>query len=326
MRILIIGGGGMVGQKLAARLAADKTLRGQTIDHLTLYDIVDPPMLDDAGFTVECLSGDMSTPDQAQRMVDGKPDVIFHLASIVSGQGETDFDLGWRVNMMANWHLFEAIRNTYGDTPPRLVFTSSIAVFGAPFPDKIPDEFQHTPLTSYGAQKSCTELMLADFTRKGFLDGVGIRLPTIVVRPGKANLAASSFFSGIIREPLNGVEAICPVDASVQLWMASPKSAAGFLVHAAEIDGDLIGPRRNLTMPGLAITVGEMVEALERVAGSDPVKLIKWEKDPFVDKIVAGWPRNFDATRAADLGFVSESNFDDIIRTYIDEDFRRNAA
>lgn len=259
-------------------------------------------------------------------MIEGKPDVIFHLAAIVSGESELDFDLGWRVNMMANWFLFEAIRHAYGDTPPRLVFTSSIAVFGSPFPDKIPDEFQHTPLTSYGAGKACSELMLADFTRKGFLDGIGIRLPTVVVRPGKPNKAASSFFSGIIREPLNGVEAICPVDASVRHWATSPRSAAGFLVHAAELDGEKVGPRRNLTMPGLSLTVGEMVESLERVAGSDPVKLIKWEKDPFIDKIVAGWPRDFDATRAEELGFETESNFDDIIRYYIDVDFRRNTG
>jgi nucleoside-diphosphate-sugar epimerase len=211
--------------------------------------------------------------------------------------------------------LFDAIRAE--DYKPRVVFTSSIAVFGAPFPDVIPDEFHPTPLTSYGTQKLISEALLADYSRRGILDGVGVRLPTICVRPGKPNKAASGFFSGIIREPLAGQEAILPVPRTVLHTHASPRSAVGFLVHAAAIDSADIGPRRNLTMPGVAVTVGEQIEALARVAGRDVVKLIREEPDETVWKIVQGWPTRFEARRARELGFVAETNFDDIIHAHI---------
>ena len=191
---------------------------------------------------------------------------MFHLAGIVSGEAESNFDLGYRVNLDGTRALFDAVR--LAGHEPRVVYTSSIAVFGAPFPDVIYDDFQQTPLTSYGAQKLVGELILADYTRRGFFDGVGIRLPTICVRPGKPNKAASSFFSGIIREPLAGQEAILPVPRSVVHTHASPRSAVNFLVHAAGIDGAAIGPRRNLTMPGVGVTVGEQIEALRRIAGA----------------------------------------------------------
>ena len=203
----------------------------------------------------------------AESLVASRPDVVFHLAGIVSGEAEANFDLGYRVNLDGTRALFDAIR--LAGFAPRVVFTSSIAVFGAPFPDVIPDDFHPTPLTSYGTQKQMSEALLADYSRRGFFDGIGIRLPTICVRPGKPNKAASGFFSGIIREPLNGQEAILPVPRSVVHTHASPRSAVNFLIHAAQIDGAAVGPRRNLTMPGVAVTVGEQIEALERIAGAE---------------------------------------------------------
>jgi D-erythronate 2-dehydrogenase len=212
------------------------------------------------------------------------------------------------------------VREIGGGYKPRVVFTSSIAVFGAPFPDPIPDDFHLTPLTSYGTQKAIGELLLADYTRKGFFDGIGIRLPTICVRPGKPNKAASGFFSNIIREPLAGHEAVLPVSESVRHTHASPRSAVGFLIHAATIDGETVGPRRNLSMPGVAVTVGEQIEALRKVAGEKVVARIRREPDPFVSKIVEGWSRGFDATRAQALGFKAEKSFDDIIHAHIEDE------
>ena len=219
-------------------------------------------------------------------------------------------------------NLLDSIRRAYENQKkkPRLVFTSSIAVFGAPFPEKIPDEFFTTPLTSYGTQKAIGELLIADLTRKGMLDGVAIRLPTICVRPGKPNKAASGFFSNIIREPLAGHEAVLPVSDDVMHWHASPRAAIGFLMHAATIDGDKLGTRRTLSMPGLAVTVGGQIEALRRVAGEAVVRRIRREPDPFVIGIVAGWPRDFDPKRAISLGFEAETNFDDIIRVHIQDE------
>jgi nucleoside-diphosphate-sugar epimerase len=203
---------------------------------------------------------------------------------------------------------------------PKFVFTSSIAVFGAPFPDAIPDDFHLTPLTSYGTQKAMSELLLADYNRRGFLDGVGIRLPTIAVRPGKPNKAASGFFSGIIREPLAGQEAILPVSEQIMHWHASPRSAVGFLLHAAGLTRDQLGDRVNLTMPGVAVTVGEQIEALKRVAGDKVAARIRRAPDPLIERIVAGWPRRFDAGRALALGFEVEGSFDDIIRVHIEDE------
>ncbi|WP_299735509.1 D-erythronate dehydrogenase [uncultured Roseobacter sp.] len=319
-KILIIGGGGMVGQKLAARLI-EKGLPGHADLDITLFDVAFPPK---GVRGPKQKTGNLSTDGVAQDLVADKPDIVFHLAAIVSGEAETDFSKGWDVNMMSMWHLLEAFRNAYdasgGAYVPRLVFTSSIAVFGGPFSEKIDDEFLSAPQTSYGAQKAISELMLSDFSRKGFLDGVSLRLPTICVRPGKANLAASSFFSGIIREPLNGQEAILPVADSVRHWHASPRAAAGFLAHAATLDTKLLEGRRALNLPGLSCTVAEQIEALRRIAGQDAVDLIKIAPDPAVIKIVEGWPRNFNPSRAIALGFKAETTFDEIIQTYIAED------
>jgi nucleoside-diphosphate-sugar epimerase len=318
MNVLIIGGAGMVGRKLAERLAKDGALGGTPIRAMTLFDVVAGEAPAAAKFPVKIASGDLSVPGEAAKIVADRPNVIFHLAAIVSGEAEQDFDKGYRINLDGTRYLLEAIRQA--GNRPRVVFTSSIAVFGAPFPEAIGDEFFTTPLTSYGTQKAIGELLLADYTRKGFLDGIGIRLPTICVRPGKPNKAASGFFSNIIREPLAGHEAVLPVAETVLHWHASPRSAVGFLLHAATIEGSRVGPRRNLTMPGLAVTVGQQIEALRKVAGEKVVARIRREPDPAIVKIVEGWPRNFDASRARSLGFKAESTFEEIIRIHIEDE------
>jgi nucleoside-diphosphate-sugar epimerase len=314
MRILITGGAGMIGRKLAERLARDGHLGGKEISALTLTDIVAPSA--PGGRTASLDTSDIAIPGEAARLVASHPDVIFHTAGIVSGEAESDFDKGYRVNLDGSRLLLEAIRQLGGHRP-RFVFTSSIAAFGAPYPDAINDEFITAPLTSYGTQKAIVELLLADYTRRGFIDGVGIRLPTICIRPGLPNKAASGFFSNILREPLAGREAVLPVEGSVRAWHASPRAAIGFLVHAATMDTAQLGARRNLNMPGLSATVDEQIAALHRVAGDAAVKLIRREIDPAIARMVDGWPRNFDASRALGLGFRADASFDEIIRNHI---------
>lgn len=323
MHILIIGAAGMVGRKLTAALVANGELGGRQMEKLTLADVVTPEA--PAGFsgTVETKAIDLSAPDAATALVASRPDTIFHLAAIVSGEAEADFDKGYRINLDGTRYLLEAIRQEglkNGPYLPRLVFTSSIAVFGAPFPDAIGDEFFSTPLTSYGTQKAICELLINDYSRKGFVDGIGIRLPTITIRPGKPNLAASGFFSNILREPLVGQEAVLPVSRAVRHWFASPRAAVGFLMHAATLDTSKLGWRRSLSAPGLSATVGEEIEALRRVAGDKAVSLIREEPNETIVKIVEGWPRNFDTKRALALGFVAESSMDEIIRIHVEDE------
>jgi nucleoside-diphosphate-sugar epimerase len=317
MHILITGAAGMIGRKLTARLAADGALAGRPIDKLTLLDLSMSQAPTNFAARVETAAADLADESAARAAIGERPDVIFHLAAVVSAEAELDFDKGMRANFDASRALFEAIRAAGNDYCPRVVFSSSIAVFGAPFPQSIPDDFALTPLTSYGTQKAMVELLLADYTRRGFLDGIGIRLPNIVVRPGKPNKAASGFFSSIIREPLNGEEAVLPVDDSVNNWHASPRAAVSFLVHAAELNGKELGPRINLTMPGVYCTVAEQIAALRRIAGDKVASRIRRAPDPLIARIVAGWPSRFDAHRALALGFTAETSFDEIIKIHI---------
>jgi nucleoside-diphosphate-sugar epimerase len=320
MHILVTGAAGMIGRKLTERLVRDGGLNGHAIAKLTLIDVVAPSK--PVGFSGETVlaASDLSLLGAADQAIGGRPDVIFHLAAIVSGEAELDFDKGYRVNLDGTRALIDAVRKLGESYHPKLVFTSSIAVFGAPYPEAIPDEFHLTPLTSYGTQKAICELLISDYTRRGVLDGVGIRLPSIVVRPGKPNKAASGFFSSIIREPLAGEEAVLPVEESVLHWHASPRSAVGFLIHAAGLTREQLGSRVNLTMPGVCCTVAEQIAALRRVAGDKAAARIRREPDPLVTRIVAGWPSRFDARRATALGFTVERSFDDIIRAHIEDD------
>jgi nucleoside-diphosphate-sugar epimerase len=321
VHILVLGAAGMVGRKLTERLLRDGRLGKSDITRMTLQDVVAPAKPANASIPVKIVTSDFADAGTAAPLVAERPDVIFHLAAIVSGEAEAEFDKGYRINLDGTRHLIDAIRAIGGGYRPRLVFTSSIAVFGAPFPEKIGDDFFHTPLTSYGTQKSICEMLIADYTRKGLLDGISIRLPTICVRPGKPNKAASGFFSNIIREPLAGEEAVLPVSEDVRHWHASPKSAVGFLVHAGTMDLEAMGPRRSLSMPGLSATVGEQIAALDRVAGKNVTARIKRVPDPTIISIVSGWPRDFEPKRALSLGFTTaEKTFDDIIRIHIEDE------
>jgi D-erythronate 2-dehydrogenase len=320
MHILMTGAAGMIGRKLTARLVKDGALNGKPIEKLTLIDVHAPDRPDRFNGAVEAIAADVADPAAMTAAVSKRPDVIFHLAAVVSAEAELDFEKGTRINLDGSRALMEAIRTVGNGYRPRLVFTSSIAVFGAPFPDAIADDFHLTPLTSYGTQKAVIELLLADYTRRGFLDGVGIRLPSIVVRPGRPNKAASGFFSSIIREPLVGREAVLPVADSVLHWHASPRAAVGFLVHAALLDAKKLGPRVNLTMPGVCCTVAEQIAALRRVAGDKVAARIRREPDPLIARIVAGWPSRFDSRRALALGFRGETSFDEIIQVHIEDE------
>lgn len=319
MHIVVTGAAGMVGNKLIARLVKDGGLNGKPIDKFTLTDVVAPAK--PAGFTgqVDILTGDLAAPGAAEKLIAERPEVIFHLAGIVSGEAELDFEKGYHVNLDGTRALLEAIRNAE-NYHPKLIFTSSIAVYGAPFPHAIPDDFHLTPLTSYGTQKAISELLLADYSRRGFLDGVGIRLPTICVRPGKPNKAASGFFSNIIREPLAGHEAILPVADTVRHTHASPRAAVGFLIHAAGLSREQLGPRINLAMPGVCCTVAEQIDSLTRIAGAKVAARIKREPDELVMRIVAGWSERIDAKRATELGFRAEQNFDEIVKAHIEDE------
>jgi nucleoside-diphosphate-sugar epimerase len=316
MHVLILGAAGMIGRKLTERIVADGNVGGRGVDRLTLVDVVAPA---GPGGRAETIAADLAAPGEAERLVESRPDLVVHLAAVVSGEAESDFDKGYRVNLDGTRALLDAVRAADGYRP-RLVFTSSIAVYGPPLPDPIPEDFQQAPLTSYGTQKAIGELLLADYTRRGFVDGIGIRLPTICIRPGRPNKAASGFFSSILREPLVGREAVLPVPDTVRHWHASPRSAVEFVIRAATLDGQDVGPRRTLSMPGLSATVAEQIEALRRVAGDRAVRLIRREPDESITRIVQSWAPALDASRARRLGFTAETSFDEIIRAHIEDE------
>ncbi|MEH7871886.1 SDR family oxidoreductase (plasmid) [Rhizobium laguerreae] len=322
MHILIIGAGGMIGGKLAATLGRSGSLGDHAITRMTLSDVTAPLVPAGASVPVEALAADISESAAAEALAARRADVIFHLAAIVSGEAERNFELGYRVNLDGTRSLLEAIRREGARQAyvPRFVFSSSIAVYGSPFPDPIPDDYVLAPLTSYGVQKAISELLLADYSRRGFVDGVGIRLPTIVIRPGAPNAAASGFFSGILREPLAGQRAVLPVEETVKHWLASPRSAINFLIHAATLDTAALGVRRTLTMPGVAATVADQIAALRRAAGPEAADLIDHRRDEGIEGIVAGWPKSFTPERATQLGFSAETTVDELIEVYLAED------
>ncbi|WP_137112059.1 D-erythronate dehydrogenase [Rhodobacter sp. SY28-1] len=312
MHILILGAAGMLGRKLTAAITGGAL----PFSRLTLADLVAPPDVPGAS----SVAVNLADPGAAELLLQDRPDLIFHLAAIVSGEAEADLAKGYAVNLDASRALFDAIAARQGYCP-RLVFASSLAVFGAPFPKVIPDDFHLTPRTSYGTQKAMTELLLSDYSRRGLLDGVALRLPTICIRPGKPNRAASGFYSSILREPLNGLPAILPVRDTLRHWFASPRAATGFFLRAATLDTGKLGPSRALSMPGLSASIAEMIEALRRVAGQGAVDLIRREPDPVIQAIVEPWAEACEATTARALGFAAESSFDEIIGVYLKDDF-----
>jgi len=324
MNLLIIGAAGMIGRKLAAALMEQKTLAGEAIDSLALVDVVEPASLPAAPFKQTSAVADLTQAGVARRLIAQRPNVIYHLAAIVSGEAEVDMEKGYRINLDGTRALLDAIKAEHvrDGYSPTFIFTSSIAVYGAPFPDVIGDEFHLTPQTSYGTQKAMCELLLADYHRRGIVKGIGLRLPTICIRPGKPNAAASGFFSGILREPINGQSAILPVADTVRHWFASPRAAVGFLIHAASLSREQISLRCNMNLPGLSATVADQIESLRSMIGNEAVALIRREADPLIESIVSGWAESFDAARASALGFKAETSFDSIIQVYLDDELQ----
>ncbi|MFO1397799.1 MAG: D-erythronate dehydrogenase [Burkholderiales bacterium] len=320
MRIVITGGAGFLGSRLARALLERGTLtdaRGQRreIRSLVLLDVAPPALADPR---VTAVTGDLADPAVIARAVTDDTDSVFHLAAVVSGQAEADFDIGMRVNLDATRALLERCRRLAA--PPKFVFTSSLAVFGGPLPDPVPDDAPVTPQGSYGAQKAIGEMLVYDMTRKGFLDGRSLRLPTVTVRPGKPNKAASSFASGIVREPLAGVDAPCPVDPATRMWVQSPRAVIGNLIIGHEAPARAFAHSRSINVPGLCVSVGDMVAALRKVAGEDVAARVKWNYDPAIDRIVSTWPANFAPKLGPALGMRADADFEGIVRAYIADD------
>ena len=320
MKILIIGAAGMIGMRLAKSITKDAFMG--RINDITLFDVI-PPKIESNKSSYRIKTGDISDPKIISDLISQKPDIIYNLAAIVSGEAEENFQKSWDINTKATWQLLEEIRKEFvasnGSYKPKFIYTSSLAVFSGPYPDAINDDFSPNPETYYGAQKIVGEILISEYSRKGYLDGIALRLPTIVVRPGKPNKAASSFYSSIIREPLNGFEAILPVPENLCHWFASPQSAVGFLKHAAKLDFKKLGNKRSLNLPGVSCSIADQILALEGIAGTKVSKLIKRIPDKKIENIVKNWPQNFIADRAIQLGFSADKNFKEIIKLYIDE-------
>jgi nucleoside-diphosphate-sugar epimerase len=324
VRIVITGGAGFLGSRLARKLIERNTLtdaRGRTraIESITLLDVVPAALPDDP--RVRAVTGDLSDAEVLARAVPEETDTVFHLAAVVSGQAEAEFDVGMRVNLDATRALLERCRKLAA--PPKFVFTSSLAVFGGPLPDPVPDDAPLTPQASYGVQKTIGEYLVYDMTRKGFIDGRSLRLPTVTVRPGKPNKAASSFASGIVREPLAGVEALCPVAPTTKMWVQSPRAVIENLIVGHEAPASAFTYTRSINVPGISVAVGDMVEALREVAGEEVAARVRWQYDPVIDRIVSTWPANFAPKLGPALGMRADTDFAGIIRAYISDEMPR---
>jgi len=320
MNILILGGGGMLGQKLAQALSSRGHLRTRPITRLTLADLAIPAPVANSN----CVACDIADPAAVSAVLTPDTDVIFHLAAIVSSQAEQEFDIGFRVNLDGTRHVLEAARAL--GTCPVVVFTSSLAVYGGTVPDPITDDSFLNPQTSYGVQKAMGELLLNDYSRRGFVDGRGFRLPTISVRPGTPNKAASGFMSSIFREPLNGNPANCPVGRDYAHYYLSPRKCVENLIRGAEVQAQMLGQNRCLIMPGRTWTIGQMIDAMTDVAGPAPARLIDWQPQPEIARIVKGWRSDLRADRGLSLGLRADDSFADNIRAYLEDDRPTSAA
>ena len=323
MRIVITGAAGFLGSRLARAILergslTDASGNSQDVRQLVLVDVAPPTLTDSRVYAV---TGDLADPSLLERLVTPDTDSIFHLAAVVSGQAEAEFDTGMRVNLDATRALLERCRKL--SRPPKFVFASSLAVFGGALPDPVPDDAVLTPQTSYGTQKAIGEMLVYDMTRKGYIDGRSLRLPTITVRPGKPNKAASSFASGIIREPLAGVDAICPVARDTRVWVSSPRTVIANFIVGHEAPAAKFAHTRSVNVPGILTSVGEMVAALRRIVGDAVADRVKWQLDPATDRIVQTWPARFAPVLGPALGMRADSDFDSIVRAYIADELRK---
>lgn len=323
MHVVITGAGGFLGRKLAARIAQEGRVGARTVTAMTLADLA-APAAPAAKFAVEALAADIADPSACARLIRPETGLVVHLAAVVSAAAEADFALGWRVNLDGTRGLLEACRARA--EAPRFVFTSSVATFSGGQGALVRDDTRPIPANSYGAQKAAGELLVHDWTRKGFVDGVSLRLPTIVIRPGRPNRAASSFASSILREPLIGEEAALPVEEDFALWIASPRAAVDWLLHAASIDGAALGLDRGVNPPGLTVTVGEMLAALEHAAGAEARGRVRRVADPEIAAIVGAWPARFDAARARALGFREAETIAETIAAFLADDLEETRA
>ncbi|HUP82009.1 MAG TPA: D-erythronate dehydrogenase, partial [Pirellula sp.] len=316
MRVLIVGAAGMLGQRLALQIAQSRKIGETPVSAMLLVDRVLPASLASAIHS-ESRSVEISQPESVAKLIEWRPDVVFHLAAIVSSDAESNFDKGYQINVEATLSILETMKRL--ELNSRFVFASSLAVFGEPFPEVVPDDFHLTPRSSYGSQKAICEFLVSDYSRKGYLDGISFRFPTIVVRPGSPNAAASGFLSSIIREPLKGTKAKLPVPLDTRAWIASPSVAINSLLHAACLPSGSLSKCRSISGRGISVSVAEMIQALRDLAGPDVIALIEPCQDSEVERIVSSWPRAFSADRARELGFPVDKGIHEIISAHIAE-------
>ena len=318
MNIVIIGGAGFLGQKLARALVARGRLNGQPVRRITLADVTDPAGIEGAAVPVDTVQCDITDPASVARVITDETEVIYHLAAVVSSHAEEAFEDGMQINLHGTLNILERCRAL--GTAPLLVFTSSLAVYGGEVPDPITEVSLLNPQNSYGTQKAVGELLVNDYARKGYIDGRGVRLPTISIRPGKPNRAASSFMSSILREPLNGQTANCPVDEDFRHYYLSPRKCVENLIRVAEISAADLGGNRILQMPGRTLSIRQMIDAMTAVVGPEPATLITWQPEEAVRRIVGGWRFDIHADRAVALGLEADGSFEENVRAYIEDD------
>ena len=317
MKVLITDGGGFLGQKLAVALRANPTIAGKPVSGLVLADLAAPAPMD-APFPVECVATDIGDANAVNQLFTDAPDVIYHLAAVVSGAAEADFDLGMRVNLGGTMNLLEAARQA--GNVPIVIFASSVAAHGGEAPDVVTDGVELNPQSSYGTQKVIGEKLLQAYSRKGFVDGRGVRLPTVTIRPGVANAAASSFMSSIFRDTMQGDTANCPVSKDFKVWHSAPRTIVNNLLLAADVPAEAFGFNRCINLPGRTDTIGDMIAAMTSVSGPEAEARITWQSDPTVEAVVGGWRSKFAPKKALGMGFAADKSFEDTVRWFLEDD------